>query len=121
MKFIGEGSFGKVYLGHHHRLCSLRVIKEIDLSECSEEYVMEEVKALRRLRGRNNIVQLSEAFEVRNIQGIARSLAQQRRRVSVASPYVVAVLGIVHLQLSLNALLIRVLLSAYRMAAVCTS
>lgn len=62
-KFIGEGGFGKVWLGYHAKFYCTRVVKEIRSAGKGDD-VKNEVEALRTLRG-PNIVQMVDAFEVR--------------------------------------------------------
>lgn len=62
-KLIGQGGFGKVWIGYHAQFYCMRVIKEIQLVGNGSD-VKNEVEALRALRG-PNIVQMVDAFEVR--------------------------------------------------------
>lgn len=84
-KFIGEGGFGKVWLGYHAKFYCMRVIKEIPLGGKGSEDVKNEVHALRTLHG-PNIVHMVDAFEVRN--GHYNCLMGPRTMVgdSLASP-----------------------------------
>lgn len=64
-KFLGEGGFGKVWLGYHAKYYCMRVIKEIPLNGKNTDDVKNEVQALRTLHSNPNIVHMVDDFEVR--------------------------------------------------------